>query len=159
MTITPIHELDSSLHEANTWLKDVMHHLGTDDAHTGHTAMRASLHALRDRIGLDNAAHLGAQLPTLIRGIYFEGWHPAGTPTKERHKQDFLDHISKELRGDSVIDPESAIAAVLEVVCEKTSHAEAAKLIRLFPKGLRDLWPEDVRAEAQQKERAEQEGS
>jgi hypothetical protein len=28
--------------------------------------------------------HLGAQLPLLVRGIYYEGWHMAGKPTRER---------------------------------------------------------------------------
>lgn len=159
MTGQAIHELDTTLHQANNWLREVMQRLGTDDAHTGHTAMRVTLHALRDRIGPENAAHLGAQLPTLIRGIYYDGWHPSGTPTKERHKQQFLDHVRKELRTGTAIDPEAAIGAVLEVVCEKTAEGEAVKIARLFPKDLRELWPEGVRAEAEQKEREEQESA
>jgi uncharacterized protein (DUF2267 family) len=159
MTGPAIHELDTTLQQANTWLKEIMQRLGTDDARTGLAAMRATLHALRDRIGPENAVHLGAQLPTLIRGIYYESWHPSGTPTKERHKQQFLDHVRKELRTGTPIDPETAIAAVLEVVCEKTAENEAVKLARLFPKDLRELWPADVRAEANQKEREEQEAA
>jgi len=159
MTGPAIHELDSTLQQANNWLREVMQRLGTDDAHTGHTALRVTLHALRDRIGPENAAHLGAQLPTLIRGIYYESWHPSATPTKERHKQDFLDHVRKELRTGTAIDPETAIGAVLEVVCEKTAEGEAVKLARMFPKDLRDLWPADVRAEAERKEREDLESA
>jgi len=48
------------------------------------------LHAVRNRIGPENAAHLGAQLPMLIRGLYYEGWDPTGKPTKERHEAQFL---------------------------------------------------------------------
>lgn len=159
MTGPAIHELDSTLQQANNWLRDVMHRLGTDDAHTGHTAMRVTLHALRDRIGPENAVHLGAQLPTLIRGIYYDGWQPSGTPTKERHMQQFLDHVRKELRTGTPIDPETAIGAVLEVVCEKTTEGEGAKLARLFPKDMRELWPADVQATAAQKEREEREST
>lgn len=159
MTGPAIHELDTTLQQANIWLKEIMQRLGTDDAHTGHTAMRVTLHALRDRIGPENAVHLGAQLPTLIRGIYYESWHPSGTPTKERHKQLFLDHVRKELRTGTPIDPETAIGAVLEVVCEKTAENEAVKLARLFPKDLRELWPADVRAEADKQEREAQEST
>lgn len=157
MTTPAIHELDGTLQLANTWLKDVMQRLGTDDPQAGHMAMRATLHALRDRIGMENAVHLGAQLPTLIRGIYYEGWRPREKPTKERHKRDFVEHVRGELRPGPAIDPEAAIAAVLEVVSEKTSVGEAVKLTRLFPKDLRELWPAGVRAEAEQKEQADQE--
>ena len=111
MSEPAIHELDSTLQQANSWLRAVMERLGTDDAHTGHAAMRVTLHALRDRIGPDNAAHLAAQLPTVIRGSFYDGWHPSGTPTKERHKQQFLDHVRKELRTGTAIDPEAAIGA------------------------------------------------
>ncbi len=156
MTGPAIHELDTTLQQANSWLKEVMQRMGTDDAHKGHAAMRATLHALRDRIGPENATHLGAQLPTLIRGIYYESWHPSGTPTKERHKQQFLDHVRKELRTGTEIDPEAAIGAVFEVVCQNTSEGEGVKLARLFPKDMRELWPADVQAEADQKEREEQ---
>lgn len=159
MATPAIHELDTTLHAANSWLKGVMQRLGTEDAHAGYAAMRATLHALRDRIGPGNAAHLGAQLPTLIRGVYYEGWHPAGIPPKGRHKQDFLEHVREELRTGSAIDPEAAAAAVFDVVCEKTSHAEAVKLTRLLPKGLRTLWPRDVRTEVEQQEQAEQKGA
>jgi len=157
MSEPAIHELDPTLQQANSWLREVMQRLGTNDAHTGHASMRVTLHALRDRIGPDNAAHLGAQLPTLIRGIYYDGWHPSATPTKERHKQQFLDHVRKELRTGTPIDPEVAIGAVLAVVSEKTSAGEAVKLARLFPKDMRELWPADVQAEADQQDREEQE--
>ena len=38
------------------------------------------LHTLRDRLTVDVAAKLAAQLPTLIRGIYYEDWDPSRTP-------------------------------------------------------------------------------
>ena len=54
------------------------------------TAPIPHLHAVRDRIGPENAAHLWARLPMLIRGLYYEGWDPTGKPTKERHEAQFL---------------------------------------------------------------------
>lgn len=148
MSEPAIHELDPTLHQANIWLKEVMQRLKTEDAHIGHAAMRAALHALRDRIGPENAAHLGAQLPTIIRGIYYESWHPSGTPTKERRKQQFLDHVRSELRSAAAIDPEAATSAVFDVVCQNTSVGEGVKLARLFPKEMRALWPAEVQAKA-----------
>jgi hypothetical protein len=35
------------------------------------------LHVLRDRLTIQEAVQPGAQLPMLIRGLYWEGWDPA----------------------------------------------------------------------------------
>ena len=85
--------------------------------------------------------HLAAQLPMLIRGFYFEGWRPTSTPTKERHKSDFLERVRRELRRDAQIDVEQAVRAVFEVMCDKLDSGEIEKLIKVFPEDLRKLWP------------------
>ena len=36
--------------------------------------MRSTLQALQDRLPPDEAVHLGAQLPNIVRGAYYEGW-------------------------------------------------------------------------------------
>ena len=99
------------------------------------------MHALRDRIPPENAVHLGAQLPMLLRGLYYEGWHMAGTPTKERHKEQFLEHVRWTFAGREDIDPEKVARAVFAVLWEKIDPGEVEKLIKLFPEELRDLWP------------------
>jgi uncharacterized protein (DUF2267 family) len=85
-----------------------MKRLGVDRKHA-YKVLSATLHAVRDRIGADNAVHVGAQLPILMRGVYYEGWHPASTPTKVRHKQDFLDYVSGDVFRGLGIDPEKAV--------------------------------------------------
>jgi uncharacterized protein (DUF2267 family) len=77
----------------------------------------------------------------LIRGFYYEGWHLAGTPTRERHKDDFLDHVSGEVFRGLGIDPEHAVRAVFEVMSDRLDPGEIKKLIKLFPDELRSLWP------------------
>ena len=72
MSATGVDSLDHSIQETNLWLKAVMRRLDTEDRHLAYVALRAVLQALRDRIGPENAVHLAAQLPTLIRGIYYE---------------------------------------------------------------------------------------
>ena len=82
MSSTGLEVFDTTLQETNHWLKLMMGELGTDSRRTAFGALRGALHALRDRIDVDNAAHLGAQMPMLLRGAYYEGWHPAATPTR-----------------------------------------------------------------------------
>ncbi len=80
MNETKVPVLDHTIQLTNVWLKKLgeEHHLG--ERHHCYSALRAVLHALRDRLAPEQAVHLGAQLPILVRGIYYEGWHLADKP-------------------------------------------------------------------------------
>lgn len=142
MSTTGLDVFDRSLNETNLWLKTLMEKLKTSDRRVAYIALRATLHALRDRIGPQNAVHLGAQFPTLLRGVYYEGWHMRAKPTKERHKGAFLDHVRLELRGEPQIDIETAVRAVFEVMWDKIDPGEVAKIMDLLPAEIRGLWPQ-----------------
>ena len=75
---TGLDTFDKTVQESNLWLKDVMKRLDTRDRHHAYSTLRAVLHALRDRIGPESAAHLGAQLPMLLCGLFYEGLGPYG---------------------------------------------------------------------------------
>jgi uncharacterized protein (DUF2267 family) len=45
-----------------------------------YAALRAIMHALRDRLTVNEAVQLGAQLPILLRGVYYDGWAPSKAP-------------------------------------------------------------------------------
>src|SRR5215207_818759 len=76
-TTTRLDILDRSVEKANIWINDVAAELGTTARHEAYRALRAFLHALRDRLPIAEAVQLSAQFPLLIRGIYFEGWQPS----------------------------------------------------------------------------------
>ena len=48
---------DTTVQETNLWLKDVMERICTYDRHSAYSTLRAVLHAVRDRIGPENAGH------------------------------------------------------------------------------------------------------
>ena len=129
---------DRTLQKTNVWLTDVMAELDIEDRHTAYSALRATLHALRDRLTVDEAANLAAQLPLLIRGVYFENWHPAGTPLKERHKEQFLEHIKRDLPDQ---DPERVARAVFSVLAGYVTAGEIEDVVWMLPEGVRELWP------------------
>lgn len=131
---------DTTVQETNLWLKGIMEGLHTDDRHLAYLALRATLHALRDRLGPENAVHLAAQLPMLVRGLYYEGWRLAAAQTKERTRADFFEHIRGELPRGSAIDPNLAARAVFGVMWEKLDVGEVGKVIDFLPAELKELW-------------------
>jgi uncharacterized protein (DUF2267 family) len=141
MSITGLPVFDHTLHITNIWLKDVMQRLGTEDRHRAYLALRATLQALRDRLSVDEAAHLGAQLPMLVRGIYFEGWHPAGKPLKERSKEQFLAHILKGMPHEPDLDAEGVVRAVFGLLAERVDAGEIQEVKDMLPRPVRELWP------------------
>ena len=138
---TGLDTFDKTVQESNLWLKDIMDRLDTEDRHHAYSSLRAVLHALRDRIGAESAAHLGAQLPMLLRGLYYEGWDPTGKPTKERHEEAFLAHIARELPRAAEGEAERGAYAVLDVLSKHVDRGAAVKIAVMFPAELRKFWP------------------
>jgi uncharacterized protein (DUF2267 family) len=145
MTTTGIDVLDRTTQETTRWLHQIEDRLGLTDRRDAFNALRVTLHAVRDRIGADNALHLAAQLPLLIKGVFFENWEPADTPTRERDKETFLANVRAQVFRGLQVDAEAAVRATLEVLAEHIDPAEMAKVSRLFPENMRDLFPEAPR--------------
>ncbi len=139
MTATNVTTLDHTIQETNLWLKTVEEELQLDNRQQAYNALRAVLHALRDRVPPEVAIKLGAQLPILVRGIYYENWHVAGTPTKERHAQEFAHHVGAELSPQFPVDPLTVIRGVFEVLWEKLDPGEFEKVMQHLPAPLREL--------------------
>jgi len=133
---------DASLQKTEVWLNDLMDELGwKGKPQKACLGLRTALHALRDRLTVEEAVHLGAQLPILVRGVYYEGWKLTGKPVKERHKSEFLDHLAKAFRDDDTVDPEKVMRAVLKVLARHISQGETENVKNLLPKTLQELWP------------------
>src|SRR5687768_3605109 len=98
---------DATIQKTHFWLNELAQELDWDDRHRALTALRVTLAALRDRLSLEEVAQLGAQLPLVVRGLYYEGWDPSGKPLKERRKAQFLAPIAHAFREDPFADPEA----------------------------------------------------
>lgn len=146
MNDTGISAFDSTVHTTNVWLKDLMDRTGWQDKQHAYHALRVVLHALRDRLSVDQAAALGAQLPMLIRGFYYEGWHPSGKPVKERKKEEFLAHVAMSFRDDADIDAEEITRAVFQVIAQHVTYGEINHVKIALPAEIRSLWSEETRS-------------
>jgi uncharacterized protein (DUF2267 family) len=131
---------DRTLHKTHEWLAELMRLLAIDDRRNAYHALRATLHALRDRLTVQEVAHLGAQLPMLVRGFYYEGWDPTAKPLKVRHKDEFLGYVASRLGTDG-LDPEVAARAVFALLAERVTKGEIEDVKHVLPSKLRELWP------------------
>ncbi len=102
--------------------------------------LRETLHAIRDFLTVDEAADLSAQLPLLVRGIFFEGWTPAKTPAMHRSVDDFLDRVMRSFADSPPIEPDVAVAAVFSLLRRQISPGEYDQVAWAMRKPLRDLW-------------------
>jgi len=145
MTFTGLDTFDTTIQETNVWLKHLMAGLETEDRREAYHALRATFHVLRDRLPAENAVHFAQQLPMLLRGLFFENWHIAATPTTERHIAEFTERIGAELPPTSGLNTEQAVRASFAAMWERMDAGEVRKTIRTLPSELRELWPHEAR--------------
>jgi len=109
MSTTGLDVFDKTVQTTNIWLDEIMAAMGPD-RHVAWHILGATLRALRDRLPLDEAAHLGAQLPLLVRGLYYDQWRPAAGVNKDRHLEEFLARVADDLKDTRRSTPEMRCA-------------------------------------------------
>lgn len=143
MTMTGIEAVDTSVQKTNLWLKDIMTLLNWESREKAYSVLRAVLMAVRDRLTIDESADFSAQLPLVIRGIYYDGWRPAGVPIKMRTKAEFFARVSEFLRStDPELNVEAAVRAVIATIKKHVTAGEVSNIKGRMPKKLFDLWEE-----------------
>lgn len=103
--------------------------------HESYAALRAVLHTLRDRLTVDEAAHVAAQLPVLIRGIYYEGWDPSRAPQKMNAEQ-FLDRVQREFRHNVNVTTQELVRAVIAALRHHLTAGEWHDVTSSLPDAL-----------------------
>lgn len=127
-------DLFSQAHEqANVWVKDVMRHLDSEDPHGALHALRAGLHAIRDRLTTDEAAQLSAQLPLVVRGLFFEGWDPGRRKTRLHTREEFLSVVAQHYRPREDRSGASILDAVIAVLARHLSVGELGQVMKRLP--------------------------
>jgi uncharacterized protein (DUF2267 family) len=138
--MTATHDLDVAVRATEDWVDDFFQRLGWHDRDRVYLALLAGLHALRDCLQRDEAIYLGAQLPVLLRGLYYEGWHPALRPAP-KGRSAFLARIHDSLHRDPGIDAEQVARAMFALLAARLPAAEIEDAKAATPHELHNLWP------------------
>jgi uncharacterized protein (DUF2267 family) len=126
---------DKTLQTTNIWLDEIMAEIGPDRQIAWHVPS-AVPRTRRGRVPLSLAAHLGAQLPLLVRGLYDDQWRPAGQPERRRGLADTNSGIRPVNVGD-------ATRAVFRVLSRRLDRGQVVKVVDAMPQPLRDFWPRE----------------
>jgi len=138
MQSTGVSALDTTIQKTNMWLKEVMEELGWDDRHRAYLALRSVFHSLRDRLPIEEATDLGAQLPMLVRGFYYDAWNPSGKPIKF-NKDEFLSNFRQQFASEN-IDEEKITQAVFKVIEKHIADGEIEDIKSALPHDLKEFW-------------------
>jgi uncharacterized protein (DUF2267 family) len=130
-----------TIQSTNLWIKDMMRELRTRDRRAAYAALRAGLQVLRDRLTVAEAVQLGAQLPTFLRGVYYDGWQPASVPLKARRPADLYARLAKRMARTTAVDPARALDAVLKTIARHVDFGEVEDIKSVMPETLRSVWP------------------
>ncbi|MBU3889786.1 DUF2267 domain-containing protein [Methylosinus sp. KRF6] len=138
---TGLSTFDETVQLSNQWLNELMHAVDWEEKQRTYRLLRATLHALRDRLPAHEAVQLGAQLPMLIRGLYYDGWRLKDRPPTERTKEAFLAHIEAAFERDPNADTEALVKEVFNLLTRKISKGEIDDVEHALPAEVRALWP------------------
>lgn len=132
---------DTTVQETNEWLRDIESRLPPCTRQHAYSALRATLHLLRDHLPMDAVLGLSAQLPMLLRGVLFEGWRPATKAARTRDPEALMAELKAHLPAAFPREPDMILEAVAAVLSSKVNHDEARKLVQHIPVPLRVFWP------------------
>jgi uncharacterized protein (DUF2267 family) len=131
---------EKNCNEAISWINEISIRAGFPSRPDwAYSALKSVLHSIRDRSTIEEIFQFAAQLPLIIKGIFFEGYNPSGKPVK-LNSEEFMMRIRKDMGTANEIPAGEAFRVVLELLYEKTSTGEMNQLRGLMPKDIQKLW-------------------
>ncbi len=134
--------VESSVDKTNLILKDIEQAYGWPKAQRNQSfaALRTVLHLLRDRMPVTESVEFSAQLPMLVRGIYFDGWQPQNVPIK-LNRDDFLYEVRQGFPYDVEGGPERVVQVVLDTLRRHITQGEWDEVKDTMPADLARMMP------------------
>ena len=139
MSANGLEVFDRTLETTHIWLNEICNDLGPDKQ-LAWKVLSTVLHKLRDRLTINLAAHLGAQLPLLVRGVYYDQYDPGHMPSEARSRDEFVAEVGEWLKDSRPVDVDEAVRSVFRVLSRHISEGQINKVRDALPKSLRQMW-------------------
>lgn len=150
-------EFGDTLQKTNLLLKEIEADFGWENRRNqSYAALRAVLQTLRDRLTVEEAVQLGAQLPMLVRGMYYEEWEVSQVP-KRVDREQFIQEIRKKFPFSMEESIEELISSVLVALRKYISAGEAQDIVSLLPKDIASMMGEFLESSKKKTLREEKE--
>jgi uncharacterized protein (DUF2267 family) len=133
--------------EANRFVNEVAAELGdTSDLEAAGRVTIAVFHTLREKLSVEESFHLLAQLPTILKGVYIDGWDPTKITSNTDSVQDFIDELrAHDIRAAArdFGDEEQAVRnfqSVIRVLSHYVSEGEMRHIRQQLPRPVAELF-------------------
>ncbi|HZJ67741.1 MAG TPA: DUF2267 domain-containing protein [Kofleriaceae bacterium] len=139
-----LHLFDSHREAANAWLRPLIEdfELAPGEYPRALQALRAGLHAIRDGLPAAEAVDLAAPLPTLLRGIYYDGWKLGNVAMRIRDRAAMLARVDSELGPPPHPSAHEVLRSVISLLVVHLSPAEIRRVVATLPEPIAALWQE-----------------
>jgi uncharacterized protein (DUF2267 family) len=138
MSASGLDVFDKTLQTTHIWLNEIQAELGPD-RQLAWKVLSVVLHKLRDRLPVPLAVHLGAELPLLVRGVYYDQFQPSKQPT-DWDRDEFVAEVQQGLTDIRPVNAQQAISAVLAVLSHHMPRGQIEKVKNALPENLRQSW-------------------
>jgi uncharacterized protein (DUF2267 family) len=126
--------------DPRTIYRRVIVEAGLETLDGARVATAAVLHALRDRLTVDEARQAAAQLPRELKVMWAEG--ETRTRPVRLHRQAFYERVEREGRLESSRAARAVTVAVFAALKDQLSPGEGDDILAQLPKDLKEVWTE-----------------
>ncbi|MBJ3763697.1 DUF2267 domain-containing protein [Maribius pontilimi] len=142
MSAQELEVIDHTVQLTHEWINELRDRLGWTSSRDALRLLRQTMTQIRDHLGHDEVAQFAAQMPLLIRGMFYEGWRPSHTPVRERKAEDFIAAVGERLDDMQDWRGVEDIVAVFRTLDNRISEGELRDVKAGLPRQIRDLWPD-----------------
>jgi uncharacterized protein (DUF2267 family) len=127
---------DTAVQKGNIWLRDIEKAGSLRSRFQAYAALRSVLHALRDCLPPGEAVKFSAQMPLMIKGIFFDGWKLTPKPLR-LSRAGFNAYLRRGLKDESGVDPAVALRAVVSTLYRHISPSVIETIELVLPREVR----------------------